>query len=99
MWAGVATPISGPDGRAKGDAMATGAGYGVISALLPLVGLVTILTNRRRRKNGGPEPVDEEFEKRRAATREAERRMAAYLAQRSSASYQGADEDEQEIRR
>lgn len=91
--------ISGPDGKAKGDVMATGAGYGVISALLPLVGLVTILKNRRRRKSSAPEPVDEEFEKRRAATREAERRMAAYLAQRSSASYQGADEDEQEIRR
>ena len=79
--------------------MATGAGYGVISAVLPLVGLVTILKNRHRRKRGLPEPVDEDFEKRRAATREAERRMAAYLAQRSAASYHSADEDEQEIRR
>ncbi|HLQ17756.1 MAG TPA: hypothetical protein VK146_02155 [Tabrizicola sp.] len=62
--------------------MATGAGYGVISAVLPLVGLVTILKNRNRRKKGQPEPVDEDFEKRRAATLEAERRMAAYLASR-----------------
>ena len=79
--------------------MATGAGYGVISALLPLVGLVTILKNRKRRKGGLPEPVDEDFEKRQAATRESERRMAAYLAQRSAASYHVVDEDEQEIRR
>ncbi|WP_374426881.1 hypothetical protein [Tabrizicola sp.] len=62
--------------------MATGAGYGVISALLPLVGIVTMVRNRKRRKSGAPEPVDEEFEKRRAATLESERRMAAYLASR-----------------
>jgi hypothetical protein len=62
--------------------MATGSGYGVISALLPLVGLVTIVRNRNRRKRGEPEPVDQDFEKRRAATQEAERRMAAYLASR-----------------
>lgn len=62
--------------------MATGAGYGVISALLPLVGLVSIMKNRKRRKSGAPPPVDEAFEARQAATREAERRMAAYLASR-----------------
>lgn len=63
--------------------MATGAGYGVISALLPLVGIVTMVRNRNRRRKGGAEPVDEEFEKRQAATLEAERRMAAYLASRA----------------
>ena len=81
--------------------MATGAGLGgMMAALLPLVGLVTILQARRsRRKHGGTEPVDEGFEKRRAATQESERRMAAYLAQRGAASYHVTDEDEQEIRR
>lgn len=64
--------------------MATGAGYGVISALLPLVGIVTMVRNRNRRRKGQPEPVDQEYEKRRAATLEAERRMAAYLASRDS---------------
>ncbi len=64
--------------------MATGSGYGVISALLPLVGLVTMLRNRSRRKRGEQEPVDQDFEKRRAATQEAERRMAAYLASRDN---------------
>jgi hypothetical protein len=64
--------------------MATGTGYGVISAVLPLVGLFTILTNRSRRKRGAPELVDEDFEKRQAAAQETERRMAAYLASRDS---------------
>ena len=62
--------------------MATGAGYGVISALLPLVGIVTMVRNRKRRKSGQPKPVDEDFEARQAAARESERRMAAYLASR-----------------
>lgn len=75
--------------------MATGAGYGVMSVLLPLVGLVTILKNR---KCSLPEQVDADFENRQAATRESERRMAAYLAQRSAASYHVVDGDEQEIR-
>ena len=80
--------------------MATGAGLGgLVSVVLPLVGLVTILKGRRRRKSGLPEPVDQDFEKRQAAARESERRMAAYLAQRSSASYHVTEEDEQEIRR
>lgn len=70
-----------------------------MSALLPLVGIVTILKARRRRKSGLPEPVDEDFEQRRAATRESERRMAAYLAQRGAASYHVTEDDEQEIRR
>lgn len=80
--------------------MATGAGLGgLMSALLPLVGLVTVLKARHRRKRGLPEPVDHDFEKRRAATRESEARMAAYLAQRSAASYHVTEDDEQEIRR
>ena len=80
--------------------MAAGAGLGgLMSAILPLVGLVTVLKARRRRKSGLPEPVDHEFEKRQAATRESEARMAAYLAQRGAASYHVTEDDEQEIRR
>jgi hypothetical protein len=41
-----------------------------------------MVKNRKRRKTGAPEAVDEEFEARRAATLESERRMAAYLASR-----------------
>jgi hypothetical protein len=70
-----------------------------MSALVPLVGLVTILKARSRLKRGKPEPVDHDFEKRRAATRESEARMAAYLAQRGAASYHVTEDDEQEIRR
>jgi hypothetical protein len=80
--------------------MATGAGLGgLVTVLLPLVGIVTILKARSRRKRGGPEPEDAEFEARQAAARESERRMAAYLAQRGAASYHSAEDDEQEIRR
>ncbi|MBN8632422.1 MAG: hypothetical protein J0L76_16400 [Rhodobacterales bacterium] len=81
--------------------MATGAGLGgLVTALVPLIGLVTILKGRSRRKRGLPEePADDAHEKRRAATRESERRMAAYLAQRSTASYHVSEDDEQEIRR
>ena len=80
--------------------MVTGAGLGgLMSALVPLVGLVTILKARSRLKRGKPEPVDHDFEKRRAATRESEARMAAYLAQRGAASYHVTEDDEQEIRR
>jgi hypothetical protein len=80
--------------------MATGAGLGgVVSALLPLVGIVTILHGRRTRKHGVPEAVDQDLEKRREATRESERRMAAYLAQQRSGGYDAVDDDEQEIRR
>jgi hypothetical protein len=80
--------------------MATGAGLGgLMAALLPLVGLVTILQARSRRKRSQPEPVDPSLEERLAATRESERRMAAYLAQRSATSYHVMEDDEQEIRR
>ncbi|MBL9048523.1 MAG: hypothetical protein JNK19_00235 [Tabrizicola sp.] len=65
--------------------MPTGAGLGgLVTAVLPLVGLATVLKARAKRKRGAPEPVDEEFEKRRAATLESERRMAAYLASRNN---------------
>lgn len=63
--------------------MATGTGLGgLVTALLPLVGLVSIMKARRRRKSGQSEQVDDDFEKRKAATLESERRMKAYLASR-----------------
>ncbi|TAG28398.1 MAG: hypothetical protein EAZ40_03570 [Rhodobacterales bacterium] len=62
--------------------MAVGGGMGgLVTALVPLIGVVTILRARAARKRGTP-VVDEEFEARQAATRESERRMAAYLASR-----------------
>ena len=65
--------------------MATGTGLGgLVTALLPLVGLVSIMKARRRRKSGQSERVDDDFEKRKAATLESERRMKAYLASRDS---------------
>jgi hypothetical protein len=81
--------------------MPTGAGLGgLVSAVLPLVGIVTILRRRSRRKRGVPdEPEDASAATRRAATRESERRMQAYLAQRSPASYHDPQDDEQETRR
>mgnify|MGYP003500064116 CR=1 FL=1 len=80
--------------------MATGPGLGALmTALVPLVGIATILKARYRRKRGLPEPENKGFEERRAATRESERRMAAYLAQRGSAGYQVSEDGEQEIRR
>ena len=80
--------------------MAAGPGLGgLVAALLPLVGIFSMVRGRNRRKRGAVEPVDEDFEKRRSATRESEKRMQAYLAQRGSARYHGSDDDEQEIRR
>jgi hypothetical protein len=80
--------------------MPTGAGFGgLLTALLPLVGLVTILHGRKKRKRGSATEQDGAFEKRQTASQETERRMAAYLAQRSTASYQVMEDDEQEIRR
>lgn len=79
--------------------MAVGAGFGgLVTAILPLVGLVTILRARKARKRGGPK-VDEGFEARQAATRESERRMAAYLAKSRSGGYQALNENDEEIRR
>ncbi len=81
--------------------MATGAGFGgLITALVPLVGIVSIIRGRIKRKRGLPEPVDESFEKRKAAERETERRMKAYLAQRSTDGYEAVQSrDEQETKR
>ncbi len=65
--------------------MPTGAGLGgLVTAILPLVGLVTVLKARAQRRRGTTPPVDQDFEARRAATLESERRMAAYLALRDS---------------
>ena len=79
--------------------MAAGSGLGgLLSGLMPLAILAGILYNRHEKKSGKTPPVDEDFEKRQAATRESERRMRAYLAQRSSAEYvakMGDDEEEQ----
>lgn len=78
--------------------MALGAGWGgLVTVLLPLIGIATILRARAARRRGGPE-VDASLEARQAATLESERRMAAYLAQRSATRYDVTD-DEQEIRR
>ncbi|MFN3991603.1 MAG: hypothetical protein ACK4IU_01695 [Tabrizicola flagellatus] len=85
--------------------MALGAGLGgsgvggLVTAILPLVGIVTMLRARRQRRNGTPPPVDEASERRRAATLESERRMAAYLAQSRSGGHEADGDDEQEIRR
>jgi hypothetical protein len=78
--------------------MTAGPGLGgLVMALLPLIGIVTMVRGRNQRRRGGPAPVDEAFEARQAATRESERRMAAYLAQSRSGAYQ--DDDNEEIRR
>lgn len=84
-----------------GAEMATGAGLGgLVTALLPLIGLVTIVKARNRRKRGAPDPADESVEKRRAAALETERRMAAYLALRSSDGYEAVQRQaEQETMR
>jgi hypothetical protein len=63
--------------------MASGSGLGgLLPVAMTLAGIVTLLRARARRKRG-PAPVDPELERRQAATRESERRMAAYLAGRS----------------
>jgi MYXO-CTERM domain-containing protein len=81
--------------------MATGAGLsGIMTALLPLVGLVTLWTARRRRLRGDTTPQDAEFERRQAERAEMERRMASYLAQSGSGGHYARDDgNEQEIRR
>jgi hypothetical protein len=62
--------------------MVAGGGLGgLVMTLVPLVGLVTILRARAARRRGAP-VADEDFEARQAATRESERRLAAYLASR-----------------
>jgi hypothetical protein len=82
--------------------MATGAGFsGIMTAVLPLVGLVTLWSARRKRLKGIKAPEDAEFARRQAERAETERRMASYLAQRGSTGPYVTDDDpiEQEIRR
>jgi hypothetical protein len=82
--------------------MATGAGFsGIVTAVLPLVGLVTVWSARRRRLKGIETPEDAEFARRQAERAEMERRMASYLAQRGPGGQSTQDDDpsEQEIRR
>ncbi|NHB76816.1 hypothetical protein [Rhodobacter calidifons] len=85
--------------------MAMGAGLGgtglsgLLTAALPLIGIVSLLHSRRQRRNGHPPVPDEAYERRRAATLESERRMAAYLAQSRSGGYEALEDDAQEIRR
>lgn len=66
---------------------------------MTLAGIVAMLRARARRKRGEA-PVDAAFERRQAATRESERRMAAYLAGRS-AGPDAADRDkvDEELKR
>jgi len=80
--------------------MATGAGLGgLMAALMPLVGIVTILHARRKRKTG--KVVDPAVEDRQASAAEVQRRMASYLAGRESGSSHRAslEQDEQETKR
>jgi hypothetical protein len=81
--------------------MATGAGLnGIVTAVLPLVGLVTVWASRRKRRMGIEAPEDTEFERRQAERAEMERRMASYLAQSGSGGHYATDDgNEQEIRR
>jgi hypothetical protein len=82
--------------------MAIGAGFNsIVTAVLPLVGLVTVWVARRKRKMGIDTPEDAEFERRQSERAEMERRMASYLAQRGSGGHSATVDDlqEQEIRR
>jgi hypothetical protein len=82
--------------------MATGAGFsGIVTAVLPLVGLFTVWTARRRRRSGVETLEDAEFARRQAERAEMERRMASYLAQSGPGGHYTKDDDpiEQEIRR
>jgi hypothetical protein len=70
-------------------------------AVLPLVGVVTLLRARRKRRSGAVVP-DADIEARQAAAAETERRMASYLAQRDLGERYAApleDMTEQETRR
>lgn len=85
----------------QGAGMVTSAGFGgLLLALLPLIGIVTILQARHKRRRGRTEPVEEDLQKRQAAALESERRMAAYLAQRLAGSYEADQgQTEQEVNR
>lgn len=72
--------------------MVQGGGIGgLVMAALPLIGMVSILRARARRR-AGEEAPDQEAEDRRAATAEAERRMASYLASRDQRSWTDSGE-------
>lgn len=76
--------------------MATGAGLGgLITAALPLIGIITLWQARRKRKAGPAESrTDSDFVRRQAETMETERRMASYLAGRDAGRHYGASGDE-----
>jgi hypothetical protein len=62
--------------------MATGAGLGnLIPVAMSLVGIITVLRARAKRRRGEP-AVDQDSERRQFAAAEMERRMANYLAGR-----------------
>lgn len=72
--------------------MATGTGLGgLIPVAMTLVGIVTMFRARAKRRSGAV-PRDEDFERRQAATLETERRMAAYLAGRSTRAHDDGDD-------
>lgn len=77
--------------------MATGAGLGgLIPVAMALVGIVTLLRTRARRRSGKT-PVDADFERRQASAAVMERRMASYLAGRDAGGHPApADEMRQE---
>jgi hypothetical protein len=56
----------------------------LLFALVPLVGLVTLMRARSRRRNGPPAP-DPDLDRRLTDAAEMERRMASYLAGRPRA--------------
>ena len=64
--------------------MATGTGLGgLLPVAMVIVGLVTVLRSRARRRAGATQ-ADEAFERRQAEAAEMERRMASYLAGRDA---------------
>ncbi len=73
--------------------MATGTGLGgLIPVAMTAVAIVTMLRARARRRSGEA-PRDEVFERRQAATRETERRMASYLAGRDTGGRHAASDE------
>lgn len=80
--------------------MVTGPSLGnLLPVAMVVVGLVTMLRARARRKSGKV-VADEDFEARRAATLETERRMASYLAGRGSlGSYRAPSDEDDEASR
>ncbi len=76
--------------------MATGAGLGnLIPVAMAVAGIVTMVRARAGRRNGKA-AVDEDFERRQAATLEMERRMASYLAGRDMGRHHAAPEERNE---